>query len=496
MSRKHSKGVLSPVDQAAENEFCRHLQSLGLENVGDYKNWCRQHGFSCRLAKADCQRERERLIATREIATARLVESKKNAKLPSAIHDIFTGQLRRVGFRSPSFTAIQRVYEATQSDRLIRAKLLSLLQHVQSITNFFNTAPAIPQLGLHLGNTWIDALLALAHHWQTWLRPVEDWQPRTHNTRRQFASLAHHLLAEHPVPIFMDSVWFLGTDATAIRRQRWFTHIGRGKNLRTADIPLPLTKRMAHHFLLAPNHFTVDQGLRWGQVLGLGGTAHLAQAVISTRLGQQFENDDFWITVIRFFIDNPMLDLVHLGPIIDYLQNQRFEKRDEFVAPGVFKRMPSPQPNLTMKGRSPEGLLRQVERWHWQLAHEKVDLKSQWPGSGIMGFDCIEGKEGTPSLRRWTIRELLNSHALVAEGRAMRHCVGSYAQSCSRRVTSIWTLQMQNHEGNHRILTVEVRLSDKVLCQARGKRNVLPDGKSRDILRRWAAKEGLRLSIP
>lgn len=496
MSRQHTKGVLNPVDQAAENELRRHLQSLDLTNVEEYKEWCRQHGFSCHLVKSSHQRERERLVATREIANARLTESRKNAKLPDAIQSIFSGKFQWTGFRSPSNTAIQRVYDATQSNRLVRAKLLSLLQQVQSIANFFHLAPAIPQLGLHVGNTWIDALLALTHHWQAWLRPVEKWQPRTHNTRRQFASLARHLLAEYPVPTFMDSVWFLGTDAQAIRRQRWFTHIGRGKNLRTADIPLPLTKRMAHHFLLAPNHMTVDQGLRWGQVLGLGGTARLAQAVVSTRLGQQFENGDFWITVIRFFIENPMLDLVHVGPIIDYLQNQRFEERDEFVAPGVFKRVPPPQPNLTMKGRSPEGLLQQVERWHRQLAHEKVDLKSQWPSSGIEGFDCIEGKEGTSSLRRWTIRELLNSHALVDEGRAMRHCVGSYAQSCSRRVTSIWTLQMQNHEGNQRILTVEVRLSDKVLCQARGKRNVLPDGKSKDILRRWAAREGLRLSIP
>ena len=52
---------------------------------------------------------------------------------------------------------------------------------------------------------------------------------------------------------------------------------------------------------------------------------------------------------------------------------------------------------------------------------------------------------------------------------------------------------MHNHEGNYRILTVEVRLPDKLICQARGKRNIMPDEKSKNILRRWAAQEGLKL---
>jgi hypothetical protein len=46
------------------------------------------------------------------------------------------------------------------------------------------------------------------------------------------------------------------------------------------------------------------------------------------------------------------------------------------------------------------------------------------------------------------------------------------------------------------VLTVEVRLPHKIIFQARGKRNVLPDEKSRNILRRRAGQEGLRLVIP
>lgn len=428
------------------------------------------------------------------MATARLAAAKNRIRFPEAITEVFKGELRPDHSRNPSLSAIWRASEATKEDRRVRQRTLELLLHVVPLTDFRDASPAMPQYGHAAGNTWIEGLVALAHHWHGWQRPVEDWKPRTHNTRRQFASLARHLLAQYPVPSFMDSVWLLGTSPSALRFQHWFWHIGTGKSIRTADVPIMLTKRMAHYFMLAPGDCSVDQALRWGQVLGLGGNPRLARAIITSRLGEHFENDDFWITVVRFFIENPMLDLAQTGPIIDYLHNQRFVQREEFAAPGVIERRPPSQPNLSMKGRSPESLLRQVERWHRQLAKESVDLKAEWPTSGIRPFDWIEGREGSENLRRWTIRELLSAKALVSEGRAMQHCVATYVRSCARRDTSIWSLQMENYEGSHRILTVEVRLASKTICQARGKRNMLPDAKAKDILRRWASEQGLRLA--
>lgn len=434
------------------------------------------------------------MTPNREVATARLAAAKKRIRFPEAIAEIFKDGLRPDQARNPSLLAIWRASEATRQDRRVRQRTLELLLHVAPLKDFFQDTPAMPQFGHVAGNTWIDGVVALAHHWYGWQRPVEEWKPRTHNTRRQFASLARHLLAQYPVPSFMDSVWFLGTSPSAHRFQHWFWHIGVGKSIRTADVPIPLTKRMAHCFMQSPNDCSVDQALRWGQVLGLGGNPRLARAIVNTRLGEHFENEDFWITVVRFFIENPMLDLAQTGPIIDYLHNQRFVEREEFVAPGVIERRSPPQPNLSMKGRSPAALLRQVERWHRQLAKESVDLKAEWPTSGIRPFEWIEGREGSENLRRWTIRELLSAKALVSEGRAMQHCVATYVRSCARRDTSIWSLQMEDYEGRHRILTVEVRLASKTICQARGKRNMLPDEKSKAILRRWASEQGLRLA--
>ena len=133
---------------------------------------------------------------------------------------------------------------------------------------------------------------------------------------------------------------------------------GLGRSVRRGRTPIPVTKRMVHAFLQAPAHYSIEAALRWGQVHALGGDAWLTEALVATQLGRSFEHDDFWVTAIRFFIANPLLDRCHVGPIVDYLQHQRFEARVVFVAPGVRERQPPPQPNLSMHGRTADHLPR------------------------------------------------------------------------------------------------------------------------------------------
>ena len=75
-----------------------------------------------------------------------------------------------------------------------------------------------------------------------------EWRPDSHNGRKQFGSLARHLLANYDVPAFMDIAWFFGEEDEARQQQGWFVHVGTGGNIRKADVPLTLTKKMAHLF--------------------------------------------------------------------------------------------------------------------------------------------------------------------------------------------------------------------------------------------------------
>ena len=93
-----------------------------------------------------------------------------------------------------------------------------------------------------------------------------------------------------------------------------------------------------------------------------------------------------------------------------------------------------------------------------------------------------------------SIKELLSTKALSAEGRAMKHCVASYARSCALGASSIWTMEVESFDGKRRALTVEVNNAARLICQARGKCNTLPNEKERGILRRWAETQRLRLA--
>ena len=221
----------------------------------------------------------------------------------------------------------------------------------------------------------------------------------------------------------------------------------------------------------------------------------LVRSILATILGTSFDHDDFWVTVLRWLTEQPMLDPVHHAPIIDYLHNQRFvaSSPNPLVGhPGVPRLVP-PHPNLTMRGRDPEGLLRSVAQWHRRLGRVVRGPATYWKPTGIEPFRHEEG-EGK-SKRVFTITELTCSYELLAEGQAMAHCVASYAPSCVRGRISIWSLRVVDATGlETRLLTLEVSNAEYKIVQARRKFNAWPGNRELSILQRWAAAGGPNLS--
>ena len=251
---------------------------------------------------------------------------------------------------------------------------------------------------------------------------------------------------------------------------------------------------MAHHFLSAPKQYTVDEALRWGQVHALGGAKRLVDALRGTHMISNFSNDDFWLNVIRFFIANSMLDVSHVQPIIDYIWNQKFENRQVFVERGIEEEIVPAQPNFSMRGRTPRTLLRQVNGWHRQLGRETRGGKFQWTRSDIGEFRFQKGSKQKFNTKFWYILELLSTDELINEGRAMHHCVISYAESCFNGKKSIWSMETEDEDGRMKVLTIEVLLAEKLISQVRGKRNRLPTLIEKNILMRWVRKEKLEIA--
>ncbi|HEX5272806.1 MAG TPA: PcfJ domain-containing protein [Gemmataceae bacterium] len=362
-----------------------------------------------------------------------------------------------------------------------------LLRHVRTRTPLLHPSGRAgdDRTGLNAG------LLALALYHADWLRPAESWRPAERNPWPQFSSLAQHLLARYPVPPFMATVWFDLPPGARLPQHEWYKHLGRGENIRTAGLPLRLTRAMAHLFTQAPHHYSAVAAVRWAQVRGLGGDERLARAVVGTRLGRVLGNEEFWEGVLLFFINHPALDLAGVGPVVDFLQHQKFEWKEGVSPQGVFGRLPPPRPGYTMKGRTVASLLRQVEEWYRELGREANEPTVSWRPAPFNEFRLVQGEEGLGNMRVWTITEILTSRALLLEGRAMRHCVASYTGDCVRRQTSIWSMQVETHRGRNRSLTIEVDISKRTIRQVRGKCNRLPSANERALVGRWAAQEGL-----
>lgn len=491
MDTHESKPKQDHTDQP-DPDLMKHIESLSLKTIDEYVEWCARYGFSRRTRKNWKERLKERAFVTRAAAEARVAQNKIEVRKPEKVIDrIFLNELHEDDVAQPYLKAICRGFESVKAFPDIQQAFHRLLLHFQKCADLQDTKHIVPSLGRQEANTLVWGLRALACHDREWIRPIENWQPESHNTRRQFSALARYLFAEWPLPAFMDSVWFRGAFEKAIEHQLWFIWLGVGGSLRWLDLPLPYTKRMSHFFMQAPSDFTVEAALRWGQVLGSGGDSRLARAIIGTRLGTTFEHEGFWMEVVHFFVNNPRLDHAHIGPIIDFIHHQKFVPQEVAVAPGVIEQRESFCPDFSLKGRTPASLLKLVRDWHGSLSRAKQP-HAQWCGSGIAGFHLIEESGG--NRRVWTITELLDSQAMVAEGRLMQHCVATYVSSCLHGKSSIWAMEVETHGERRKVLTVEVDPERKLICQARGKRNELPTERDRDILRRWASQAGLQLA--
>jgi hypothetical protein len=440
-----------------------HIRSLGLESVEEYRTWCLENELGDGLDKKSELLSKERALAALTLAKRQMGRSRK------LIEQIGAGKVSEDQLKTILLRKIHAGFAGLGEEG--REALLRLLLHVEMRSDLLSTDPGSARWGRRPGNSLVEGLIALARYHRDWLQPVQTWQATSRSQQVQFGELARHLLARYEVPVFMDSVWFREEDVEARRQQDWFRHIGSGGNIRTADVPLKMSKKMAHHFLQAPEHYTVEEALRWGQVLGQGGSRGLAAAIDNTRLGRSFEEEAFWSSVVAFLVRHPELDEERIGPIINYIYCQKYEPRE---LEGGEKGDP-PEPHFSMKSRSLPKLLTQVERWEKMWVREE-HLQPEDTGYKkrvkFAPFYHEEEDESTGRTLQWIIQELSTARSLSSEGREMNHCVATYASKLGK--LSIWSLQVREGTWNQRVLTIAIDPEECVVTEVRGRFNSNP----------------------
>ncbi|NOT42545.1 MAG: hypothetical protein HOP13_18880 [Alphaproteobacteria bacterium] len=482
---KNDAEVLRPV-------IARHIRDLGLRDVPAYFEWCARNGVAVSLDKSAEARAAEVALVAAAMASAD-ARSKLHRNPRRFIAEACAGRIDPAAVDRPGWREVAQAISRSKDGAGERESLAAFLLRFERVSNLLFETVTV----LHTPMLYLEGLIRLHERRGQWLRDPLAWKVSSHNAGRQFSALARHLLARYDVPLFLDSAWLRG-DRGASRFRDWFVHIGLGHNMRTAKTPYPMTKMIAHHFVSAPADFSIEGALMLADIKAMNGGERLAAALMGTRLGQRVERDPerraFWLSVYRFFIANPMLDLAHAGPIVDFLNFQKYESQEVMVGPNRAETRPPPQPNLTMTRRTPDSLLRQVEDWHGALRAVRANADRFWKTSGIPGLTLQKGSRDDPDrLQLWTFRELLSGQDLIDNGRALKHCVASYAHSCARGACSIWSLEMRmgNERRGDPVLTVEVD-ANRVVVQARGRANRRPDEGEQAMLETWMKKGALK----
>ena len=305
---------------------------------------------------------------------------------------------------------------------------------------------------------------------QTWHRPLWTW-----DGSGGMRGLLMHLLVTVPwsLPDFLFTLPHSRDTWRLTRAHRakvaLLAHLGTGGTMRAARdralIPASLTRRMHHRLLAVEGALTLGFAIRTVQLQTFGGSERLLEALQATRLAQLQDDTHHWQKVIAWLCAGQhRLPLDQLRPLVDWLFTRSPQERRQRI------RQPLP------------AALRRAVEWHHTLHRPSAGSiqPGPLPASGIPGV-----KLEAP----WSMTELRTGRALAAEGTAMRHCVATYWGSIMSRRSSIFSLR----RDMLRRVTVEVRLSEGCVVQARGACNRRPDGMETAQIRAWAIAAGLRV---
>lgn len=342
----------------------------------------------------------------------------------------------------------------------------------------------IPQLGERAEKFFQDQQAPLVYIWDfkdKWIRPLRDWRPaKNRKGFKLFKDLVNHLFVAYNLPAFMYKVW----EHPDRYPMNWFWVLANGYTIKHADVPLPLTKKMAHWYQFAPGNLTPLEALHWARVMGMSQSKALAKTYVATVVQNQLQGDHpFWDKVIHFFANHPNVSIRQIAALMRYLYYRRFVNGE----------------NLILKGRSIKVLIRLKDEWEVEQRLAKLrqlEKLRQWQPSNIKGMNWVFGKKRKVHVY-YFIHELTNEKALKEEGKMMRHCVAGYVRRCmdTSYVTSIWSLKrsLPHSSETQRVLTIQV--TNNRIVQVKGKCNRQPSADEIDLLSQWAKRERLRLEV-
>jgi hypothetical protein len=333
------------------------------------------------------------------------------------------------------------------------------------------------------------------------VRDPRSWHPqmKTRDPARLRLAAARHLFALYPVPAMLERIWIddARLDADEVRlRRHWYVVAARGGSLFKAGAGQWLTRKEVHAFLHPPAGLGFDEAFWHAIARSCAAAPGAAMCIARSKIARSSRDDAaFWRDVVRFFCANPA-PVETIDDLCDYLAECR--RRDR---------------GYSVEGRTLASLGRRMHEWHRDIAAiERIEAIRRraagratlrgagasapdraWPGSPLADWEWTPpARDGAAERERFVVRQLRHAEDLVMEGRAMRHCVSTYAARCVAGLASIWSLRRCAKGRIDRLLTIEVDHQGRAV-QVRGLANRLAHADERNVLERWAKARGIAL---
>ncbi|MGJ4891899.1 PcfJ domain-containing protein [Bradyrhizobium sp. HKCCYLRH3099] len=329
------------------------------------------------------------------------------------------------------------------------------------------------------------------------IRAPEAWKPqlKTRDPARLRLAAARHLFARYPVAAHLEQIWI---DADGLERDErdlrkcWYIVAAGGGSLYKAGASAVLSRKEVHAFLNPLGQVGFDEAIWQAIARSYTDDPALASRIARSKIARTPRGEiAFWREAAQFFCAQPTT-LEEIDDLCDYFAHRR--RRDR---------------KFSLKGRTLAALRRLMHAWHRELAviarieaeRRRIEMRRQHPTaraaqlpSHWAGAQLAEWSWSPSSAKRdeYVITQLRSAEDLVAESRAMHHCVSSYAAKCITGHASIWSLRHRHAGRTQRLLTIELDRQHRAV-QVRGFANRVAHADERKVLERWAKARGIHL---
>ncbi|WP_315750343.1 MULTISPECIES: PcfJ domain-containing protein [unclassified Bradyrhizobium] len=330
------------------------------------------------------------------------------------------------------------------------------------------------------------------------IRDPEGWKPqlKTRDAARLRLAAARHLFGRYSVAQHLELIWIddggLGRDETILRK-RWYIAVAGGGSLYKAGASAWLSRKEVHAFLHPLGQVGFDEAIWQAIARSYTSDPAIVLRIARSRIARTPRGEiAFWREAAQFFCAHPTTG-EEIDDLCDYIAHRRRRERQ-----------------FSLKGRSLAALRRLMNAWHRDLAviarieaaRRRAEIArgrmaartaepAHWPGAALTDWSWSPSK-GSATRDAYVIMQLRTAEDLVAESRAMHHCVASYADKCIAGHASIWSLRYRHAGKTQRLLTIELNPRRRAV-QIRGFANRVAHADERKVLERWAKARGIEL---